>query len=282
MPIPVAPGTSAPSVPVVGSDGVLTATVAPSLAAVLLTVRFDHLTGTNAAMTVTVARTVGATGNVRGLDQHPAPKGVTAGIDAEVPLGVPVTFVATARSAAGATWTSQPVQVTVPLDRSRGWIKSLTDPGLSVRLSVESYPDWQRAQPLAVFRPFNRPDPVTRFGVRQFATGQMSVHALTVAEQVAVDALLLSSGPMLVQVGADQTVARPDVYVAVGEDTFSQPAPDPTYRGVSFPVTRIARPSTAGSVVRLPGRSWDSVRARYASWDAVKAANTSWLDLLTS
>lgn len=249
----------------VGSDGIVTAT--STAWGTTLDIDFSHhAADTSTAMWVTVDRFVGGVsiGKVRGLDDYPSIGAMTVGYDHEAPLGVEVTYVATARNnAATSTWTAAAVAVTVQADRTRAWLKSLTTPASSVSLTGEAYPEWERDVVEAAFRAPGRRSPKVRQGVRQYGTGTLTLQGLTAAEIAALDALLWNGGVYLLQADRLNAVTRPDVYLTIGKDQFSQPFPDPEFRSVPLPVTRIDRPSTRGSRVSLPGHTIADTAARY-------------------
>lgn len=264
------PATARPAgsvvAPVVSADGIVTATA--SAFGTVLDIDFSlHGSNTSSALWVTVDRTVaGASiGLVRGLDEYPSIGAMTVGYDHEAPLGVEVTYRATARNAAGQVWKAKPVAVTIPAHRNRAWLKSLSTPALSMQLTGDSYPDWERDITTGVFRAPGRRGPSTRQGKRQYGSGTLTLHALTAAEISGLDVLLDAGGVYLLQADAANKVTRPDVYVIVGQDQFAQPFADPEYRSVPLPVTRVDRPSTRGSRVSLPGHTIADLNARYAT-----------------
>lgn len=161
------------------------------------------------------------------------------------------------------------------------WIKSLDDPGLSVRVMIV---EWSGATSAG------RQDAVDIAGspYRQLAYDEHGAEVVQVTVDVPPELVgqmraLLRSGALLAQVRPGYL--QPDAYFVPGDIT----GPAPTGRlGSSegyrfgFTVEPLARPDTIGQPLRIPGWSWDDVAARYATWDAIAASYSSWASLSTN
>lgn len=286
---PAAPHLT-PPVRTTSPDGWLAAIVDPLWAGVVLAV--DYTAGTPLADAADVMRVrivrqdpaPAAPAAVRSADTAWAIEGVGTAYDAEAPLGVAVVYTATAIYADGSSGPTSSLAVTVPApepgeDRDL-WIKSLDEPGLSLRAMLV---DWSGATAAG------RQDTADVAG-SPYKVVAYDEHAAEV-QQIVIDVppaevdrvrQLLRSGVLLAQ-------ARPGYLFA---DAFHVPAdisgPTPTgklgssggYR-FGWTIEPIERPDPAGQAMRLPGWSWDELASRFASWDAAAASYSSWAALST-
>ncbi|MEV5911059.1 hypothetical protein AB0M00_19425 [Streptomyces chartreusis] len=222
---------------------------------------------------------------VRSGDAAWAIEGVGTAYDAEAPLGVSVVYTATPIYADGSTGTSSSLAVTVPApepgeDRDL-WVKSLDEPGLSLRVMVV---DWSGASSTA------RQDTADIAGspYKAVAYDEHAAEAVQVVVDVPpedVDRMreLLRSGVLLAQ-------ARPGYYFP---DAFHVPGditgPTPTgklgssegYR-FGWTIEPTERPSTIEQPMRLPAWSWDTLAEQFGTWDAVAASYSTWASLSTN
>lgn len=232
------------------SDGRLTATADPATGSVLLSTNFAT-TGYN---TVTIQRADGTI--VRGADATLALRGVLIkGVDHEAPLGVAVVYIATATNGVS-IMTSTTATATVSGQSDVTWLKSLRTPSLSVQLEVASPADYVSDLPMSVLYPLGGAYPTVSVGVRQAKTGTIAVNVSSRAQLDALEALLGSDGPLLLQYAANSE--EPARYVVCGSVTVAWDVPVATVkeRTVSFPIITVARPSTAGSRVSAPGHTY--------------------------
>ena len=199
---------------------------------------------------------------VRGLDAAAAPGGILKGIDHEAPRGTAVAYTASLGNGYG-TLASTAATATIA-DDGTAWLKCLDTPALSVQLSVHRYPDWERPQPMSALPILGGKYPIVSGDRRNARQGQLQLNTRARAAREALDALLESGGigPYLLQpsVSADE----PDCYVAAGTDTQARPYDFSAQqrRITSLSVQQVARPSTAGSRVAIPGKTYgDSTAA---------------------
>lgn len=293
MPMIVDP--SAPQVTppdrVTSPDGWVAALVDSSWAGVTLSV--DYTAGTPLADAADVRQVrivrqdpgAAAPVSVRSGDPAWAIEGVGTAYDHEAPLGVAVVYTATALYADGSEGPSSSLSVTVPAPEVGAdddlWLKSLDEPGLSLRCMIVQ---WGTTTSAAQ-------QDVTKAAGSQYLTVAYDTHTAE-STQVVVDVPpedvermreLLRSGVLLSQM-------RPGYY---SPDRFFVPAeitgPTPTGKlGSSegyqfgFAMSPVARPATAGQPMRLPGWSWDALAGAFASWDAVAASYSSWAAVSTN
>ena len=292
MPMIVDPAAPhiAPPVRVTSPDGWLAAVVDELWAGVVLAV--DYTAGTalpNAGNVLQVRITRTDPGAdpvpVRSADAAWAIEGVGTAYDHEAPLDVAVVYTATPVYADGSTGPSSSLAVTVPAPEAGDdrdlWVKSLDEPGLSMRAMVV---DWSGATSAA------RQDTADVAGSPYVAVAYDEHAAETV--QVTVDVPpedvdrmreLLRSGVLLAQ-------ARPGYYFP---DSYHVPGdisgPTPTgnlgssegYR-FGWTITPIERPATAGQPLMMPGWSYDALADRFGTYDAVAASYASYASLSTN
>lgn len=272
------------------SDGVVTATVDGATASVLLTVDWakpgsplQASAGNVFQVTVfgatsaTALATIGADGSaawpVRGSTLTMAPGGARTGIDHEAPLGVPLFYGAVAYDPAGARMaTSAAVTVTLPAPAAGArstWLKSLSTPVASV--VMRSWRDngsdlaFTREIAQGVIRVIGRRDPIVVQDVRQLPTGTHQVWTEGDAAADALDELLMSPGPYLLQM---PTVGEPDRFVMVGSVTprtlNPYAAAEKRVRVWSLPLTQVKRPDPTGWSVAIPGKTYADTQATAA------------------
>ncbi|MEW1867049.1 hypothetical protein AB0420_02425 [Streptomyces caelestis] len=222
---------------------------------------------------------------VRSADPAWAIEGVGTAYDHEMPLGVAVVYTATPVYADGSTGPSSSLAVTVPApepgeDRDL-WIKSLDEPGLSMRAMIVDYqgPTSAARQDTAEVPG----SPYVAVAYDEHAAEVVQVVVDVPPEDVNRMRALLRSGVLLAQ-------ARPGYYMP---DAHHVPADitGPTRTGklgssegyrFGWTITPVARPDTAEQPLRVPGWSWDTLADRFASWDAVAASYSSWASLSTN
>src|SRR5437763_9290596 len=208
---------------------------------------------------------------VRGLDYATAPGGVITGIDHEAKFGASLSYQATATLANGTSSTSASVAITLPVPAvttNNTWLKSLARPSTSV--AVRSWRDgsndlaFPRDIQQGVIRVMNRPDPIVVEDVRQLPTGTHQVWTKGDTLATALDALLRTPGPYLLQM---PTVGEPDRYVMVGTVTPRSLNPfaaaTDRVRVWSLPLTEVVRPPTPGWSVAVPGHTYADSTTRF-------------------
>ncbi|MDV6290335.1 hypothetical protein R2F25_30470 [Streptomyces sp. UP1A-1] len=221
---------------------------------------------------------------VRSGDPAWAVEGVGTAYDHEAPLGVPVAYTATPIYKDGSTGPSSTLAVTVPApepgeDRDL-WLKSLDDPGLSLRVMLVDWPGPSAA---------GRQETLDVDG-SQYRAVSWDVHGAETIPIVVdvppedVDRMrkLLRSGVLLAQ-------ARPDYLFP---DAFHVPAeitgPTPTgklgssegYR-FGWTIEPFERPDPAGQPMMLPNWSYDRMAAQFGTYDAVASSYSSYAALST-
>lgn len=286
---PAAPQITPPE-RITSPDGWLAAIVDEQWAGVVLSVDYTAGTPLPSAANVRRVRITRTDPNaapvpVRSADPAWAIEGVGTAYDAEAPLGVGVVYTATPIYADGSTGPSSSLAVTVPApepgDERDLWIKSVDEPGLSMRAMVV---DWSGGTSTA------RQDtaeiagsPYVAVAYDEHAAETYSVVVDVPPEDVDRMRELLRSGVLLAQ--ARPGYLFPDAFHVPGD--ISGPTPtgklgsSEGYR-FGWTIAPVARPGTAEQPLRLPSWSWDTVAEQFSTWDAVAASYSSWASLSTN
>lgn len=287
---PSAPQISPPTT-ITSPDGWLKAVVDDPWAGIYLAVDYykgpSPLAGAGQVLKVAITRQdPGAAGPVpvRSGDLAWAVEGVGQAYDHEAPLGVAVAYTARPQYADG-TWgpTSSlglVVPAPAPAQTKDLWLKSLEDPGLSMRVM---YGPAQGTTSTA------RQDTATRSGTGFTAVAYDTASAP--AETVTVDVLaadiekfrdLLRSGVLLAQVRPGYKI--PDRFFVPGDVTEKATGKLGSTGGytVTFDIVPVERPATADQPMYVPGWSYDLLAARFSTYDAVAATFPSYAALATN
>lgn len=205
--------------------------------------------------------------------------GVLVGFDYHPPFNQPVSYSAVVD---GVTSALAPITLT----SSVSWLQHPTNPNLSAQVTaINEIGDRTRASTAVLSYAFGAKYPVSiSEGTRHSVSGSVIVRLASPAEQAAVDALLDSSGPILLNLadggqGAgwwDESWA----WVQPGDITYSNPGGTIyyLYRHLTFPYTVLDTPS--GSEVPL--WTFADVKAAYATFADVTAAYRTFSDLATN
>ncbi|MFI5859147.1 hypothetical protein [Streptomyces parvulus] len=275
---PAAPQIVPPTT-VTSPEGWLTAVVDEAWAGVLLAYNAatePAVPNVGQVLRVLITRTdPGAAGPVpvRSGDLAWAVAGVGQAYDQEAPLGVPVVYTATPQYQDG-TWgpaTALGITVPAPLPAQTKdlWLKSVEEPGLSMRVM------YGPAQGMASAA---RQETAGRSGSGYTAVAYDT--AAAPAESVSVDVLaedilqfrqLIRSGVLLAQVRPGYRI--PDRYFVPG-DVGEKPTGKLGSTGgytVTFDIVPIERPATADQPMRAPNWSYDKLAEQFGTYDAVTA-----------
>ncbi|MFD5161046.1 hypothetical protein ACFWMJ_23705 [Streptomyces hawaiiensis] len=206
---------------------------------------------------------------------------IAVATDYEAPLGVPVQWRVALTDTAGVlrlSYTSDPV--TLDAEITDVWLK---DPGLpqrSVKVTVATpMPTWTTPARQGVNQVRGRRLPVVISDVRGGRTGDLTVVTESTADREALDWVLASGSPLLLQWPPGW--GEQDMYVSVGD---VQAAPVVEYaefhdRTWVLPLTEVDRP--IGGVTGSADRTWQTVKDAGATWSEVLEGATTWLDIYT-
>lgn len=283
MPFVVSPGSiPPPPEQSTGADGILTATLWPDAAGVLLSADFSTL----------LPARVHAVRFVR-LPDH----AVRSGTDALATGNKALAFDHEASVGQAASWVAYPIMddgtvgapsaaVTLTLsmiDSGQLWVKSVTSPAASVLATV--------LKPLADITYSARSEsqnvlgsayPVSAWDVWQASSFDLSFDVGSGDARKDLQACL-TSGVVLLQ--ANPGIDFDDRFALAGDVTRSR---YDTVHGVlstaqelQVPMTEVASPSPVGAAMAIPGHTWQDVRDGYTNWNHVNAVVPNWAALAT-
>ncbi|MER5312670.1 hypothetical protein ABT034_33410 [Streptomyces sp. NPDC002773] len=269
-----------PPVEVTSPDGYLTARRDDPWAGVLLIADFPS---GPAQVRFTRTGPDGVEVPVRGGDVTGAPGGVAVTYDHEAPLGVssawhayPIGWDGTvgARSDGVAVTPPEP---TTPQDV---WLKSLSNPALSMRVTVMSWPTLEYGERQERLDVLGASSPVMRVDAWSLATSSVTIETATLTEREQLLELILSGSTLLAQ--TRNAFGRPDAYWVPGKisESMSGPAYDP-HRTWEIPITAVDRPTTVGAPTRIPGRSYDDSTVTWPTYADRTATGQTYLDVTT-
>ncbi|MFE9937396.1 hypothetical protein [Streptomyces hirsutus] len=286
---PAAPQISPPTT-VTSPDGWLTAALDATWAGVWLAVDYTAggtpLAAAGDVRKVLITRTDpgAAPVPVRSADLAWAVEGVGQAYDHEAPLGAGVVYTATPLFKDGRWGAPSSLGLIVPAPEPAQakdlWLKSLDEPGLSMRVMLGPPQGTTSA---------GRQDTASRSGSPYTAVAYDTPAAP--AETVKVDVLaedidqfrrLIRSGVVLAQVRPGYRI--PDRYFVPG-DVSETPTGKLGITGgyaVVFDIVPIERPATAGQPMAAPGWSYDRLAEQFATYDAVGASYSSYLSVATN
>ncbi|MER7967790.1 hypothetical protein ABTX35_02035 [Streptomyces sp. NPDC096080] len=286
---PTAPQVTPPTT-ITSPDGWLTAVVDAPWAGVWLAV--DYRAGTAPHPAYAQVRRVLLTrqdpgaagpGPVRSGDLAWAVEGVGQGYDHEAPLGVAVAYTARPQYADGTWGPTSSLGLVVPAPAPAAtkdlWIKSVDEPGLSMRVM---YGPAQGTTSAA--RQDTAPRTGSQFTAVAFDTAAAPAETVTIdvlAEDIEQWRQLSRAGVLLAQVRPGYRI--PDRYFVPG-DISEKPTGKLGSTGgyaVTFDIVPLERPATGGQQMRAPGWSYDTLAARIATYDAVAATYPTYAALAT-
>lgn len=235
---------------------------------------------------VRILRTSAGNANapVRSGDLAWAVEGIGQAYDHEAPLGVPSIYTATPQYADGTWGPATSLAVTPPAPAPNEfadlWVKSVDDPGLSMRAMLLDPAGTTSA---------GRQDTASRSGSAYTAVAYDTAGAPS--ETVTVDVPtervdqmreLLRSGVLLAQVRPEYKT--PDRFFVPG-DVAEKPTGKLGSSGgyqFTFDIVPIERPATEGQHMAAPGWSYDALAAQFATYDAVEASYPSYASLASN
>lgn len=270
-----------PPVEVTSPDGILTARRDDTWAGVYLIADFSDLSPDPAMVRFVRVSSDGVEVPVRSGDTAWAPGGIAVAYDHEAPLGQ------------SSAWYAYPIDwAGVVGDRSDGaavtppeptpvrdvWLKALSDPALSLRVKVMSWPELAFGERQQRFDVLNASSPVMRVDAWSLASGAVTIETDDLDERVALHALLTSGTALLAQ--TRMANGRPDAYWVPGQITESMPgiSTDP-HRTWTVAVTAVARPATVGAPLRIPDRSYDHSGAMWPTYADRTATGQTYADV---
>jgi len=199
------------------------------------------------------------------------------GTDFEAPLGVPVTYTATASSATETSPASAPKTVTLETNATATvWLKDPRSPALNLRVGVERFDTQQFDGRIGVMDVIGRPAPVTIGDVRQAATGTIVLVSPDADHTVSLHYLTASGNPLLFQTSPRYGIGN--LYMSVTKVSEARATRLGMYaeRRLSLEFVEVDPP------VGLPSgglNTYATVKSGYATYAAVLAGEADYLDL---
>ncbi|MEF9903668.1 hypothetical protein [Streptomyces sp. P9-A2] len=221
---------------------------------------------------------------VRSADLAWALDGVGQAYDHEPPLGGAVAYTARPQYADGSWGPTSSLGLVVPAPAPAQtkdlWLKSLEEPGLSMRVMYGPAQGTSSAARQEAADRTGSPYAAIAYDTAAAPSEQVSVDVL--AADIAQFRRLIRSGVLLAQVRPGYRI--PDRYFVpgeVGEKATGKLGSTGGYT-VTFDIVPIERPATAGQPMRAPGWSYDAMAAAFATYDAVTASYSSYVALATN
>jgi hypothetical protein len=234
-----------------------------------------------ALLRVTRQHPSGITVTVRGMDFAPlAADGTFLGYDYEMPVGLPVVYVAEVY-ADPATLVASSTPGTATWVTATDWLKDPLEPSRNMQVQLQPPGDITYTTPSGVHNILGRPDPIVVTTIRQAATGQFQFYTASQDERDRMHYITASGNVLLLQ--SNQVSGIGSMYLApltVAETPI-------TVRDDPARVWTISY-QEVGSPAGQPGgfNSWQDVVDQYgasATWQDLADANPgTWLDFITS
>jgi hypothetical protein len=252
----------------------LTATVEPDVK----DVRLDYPAPATAT-TVTFTRTgpSGTPAVVRGWDQEPVVGGSTVTArDFEAPIGVPLTYTATAFNTSGAAVGTQTATITIP---SAGpcdmWLTDLARAANTIQIVVEALEQLAYPVPVAVHDVITRRDPIVSSDIAHTPAFELSFLTETLQERDQATALLGNGVPVLLRTPPEDGIGN--LYMAVlgfNEQRIVAAGTVPDRRFV-VSARQVQRPDP-GLYQPLGVATYQHVKDTFATYTALKAGRATY------
>ncbi|MDX2802373.1 hypothetical protein PV365_43395, partial [Streptomyces scabiei] len=160
------------------------------------------------------------------------------------------------------------------------WVKSLEEPGLSMRVMLMAAQGTTSAGRMDTAVRSGSPYTAVAYDTAAAPSETVSVDVL--AEDIAAFRRLIRSGVLLAQVRPGYQV--PDRFFVPG-DVAEKPTGRLGSTGgytVTFDIVPIERPDTSGQPMAAPGWSYDLLAAQFGTYDAVTASYATYAALATN
>ncbi len=203
--------------------------------------------------------------------------GTFIGWDYEMPIGLPVAYVAALYDSSDTTTpldTTDPVSVTWTTDHD--WLKDPFEPIRNVAILVSDMSEYDYATPTAVLTVLGRPDPVTVGEIRQAATGDLTLVTLDRTARDQLHYITSSGHVLLLQSTQDSGVGN--MYVApLGlKEQRVIPLRDQEERYWTLTYQEVSSPAGDGASFT----TWQDVVNTYPDWQSVVDQNFTWLEMI--
>jgi len=251
----------------------LTATVEPDVK----NVRLDY-TAPAATATVTITRTgpSGTPATVRNWFDAPAVPGAIIARDFEAPIGVPLTYTATAENAAGGVIDTQTATITVP---SAGcadtWLTDIARAANTMLIAIESLPDLDHPVPATAHEVIARRAPIVSSDVAHTPAFELSVLTESLDERDQARKILGNGVPVLLRTPPQDGIGN--LYFAVLGFHEQRLVADGTLPDRRFVVAgrQVQRPDP-GLYAPIGVATYSHVKATFATYTALKAGRVNY------
>ncbi len=256
------------------SDGFVTVTADSVWASVKVDVNWGTSTPKPWRTTVTRTNPDGTVVTVRSGDLAYSPGGAVFVYDHWAPIEGTLKYQAFGYSTTGALlFTSTLATLVLPAATSTAWLKSVSNPSLSRKVTINGPLDEQWSTPTVTFHIPGRSAPVVWQDVQSSTTGILRLSASSQADYVALRALS-GAGVLLLQASSADYSLPGDIYLTSPTAVTNRPGSMPGWvaRRFEMPFVEVDPPSTVGSPLMVPGWNDAAVAASYATFSAFDAA----------
>lgn len=251
----------------------LTATVEPEVKSV----RLDYTAPASTA-TVTITRTgpSGVAAAVRGWSATPVTPGSVIARDFEAPIGVPLTYTAVARNAAGTVLETVTATVTVPSGGcSDTWLNDLARVANTMQVVIESLPELAYPVPTSVHEIITRRAPIVSSDIAHTPELELSVLTASLDERDQARAILGNGVPVLLRTPPEDGIGN--LYLSVTAFREQRIVTSGTVPDRRFVVSarQVQRPDPA-LYAPVGVSTYSHVKTTFATYQALKAGRASY------
>jgi hypothetical protein len=251
----------------------LTATVEPDVKSVRLDYTAPALT-----VSVTITRTgpSGTPATVRNWQDAPAVAGAIIARDFEAPIGVPLTYTATAKNVAGTVLDTATATITVPsAGCSDTWLNDLARVANSMLVGIESLPDLEHPVPNSVHEIITRRAPIVTSDIAHTPAFELSVLTDTLDDRDQARSILGNGVPVLLRTPPEDGIGN--LYFSVlgfNEQRIVTSGTVPARRFV-IQGRQVQRPDP-GLYAPIGVATYAHVKATFATYTALKAGRANY------
>jgi hypothetical protein len=251
----------------------LTATVEPEVKSVRL-----NYTAPAASATLTITRTgpSGTPATVRNWQAATVVPGPVIARDFEAPIGVPITYTAQAKNAAGAVLDTATATITVPsAGCSDTWLNDLARAANTLQVGIESLPDLDHPVPATVHEIITRRSPIVSSDIAHTPAFELSVLTVSLDERDQARSILGNGVPVLLRTPPEDGIGN--LYFSVlgfHEQRIVTQGTTPDRR---FVITgrQVQRPDP-GLYRPIGVATYAHVKSTFATYTALKAGRASY------
>jgi hypothetical protein len=250
----------------------LTATLEPSRS-----VRLDYTVPATGA-TLTLARTgpSGTPASVRSWDQVAVTAGAIIARDFEAPIGVPITYIATTRNAAGTTIDTATAAITITASGCEDtWLNDLARTTNTMQVLLEALPELAYPVPADVHEIISRRGPIVTSDIAHTPAFELSFLTVTLADRDRARAALGNGIPVLLRTPPEDGVGN--LYFSVTDFREQRIVTQGTVADRRFVVSgrQVERPDP-GLYAPAGPAIYATIKAAFATYSALRAARPNY------